>query len=124
MNKYILGNKIIEATEERYNNTFKSIGYVPYVEKKAIEPKEEVKPEREKRIRKEEDKENNIHGEAKLLLKFLDGSDNRYIIPGGRCGGVLRRKGSGKRRSRLERGEGFPLFLLCYISSLIAFFNN
>lgn len=33
MNKYILGNKIIEATEERYNNTFKSIGYVPYVEK-------------------------------------------------------------------------------------------
>ncbi len=54
MNKYILGNKIIEATEERYNNTFKSIGYVPYVEKKAIEPKEEVKPEREKRRRKED----------------------------------------------------------------------
>ena len=25
--------------------------------------------------------ENNMHGEAKLLLKFLDGSDNRYIIP-------------------------------------------
>lgn len=22
-----------------------------------------------------------MHGEAKLLLKFLDGSDNRYIIP-------------------------------------------
>lgn len=26
-------------------------------------------------------KENIMHGEAKLLLKFLDGSDNRYIIP-------------------------------------------
>lgn len=25
--------------------------------------------------------ENFMHGEAKLLLKFLDGSDNRYIIP-------------------------------------------
>ena len=34
MNKYILGNKIIEATEERYNNNFKDIGYVPYVERK------------------------------------------------------------------------------------------
>lgn len=22
-----------------------------------------------------------MHGEAKLLLKFLDGSDNHYIIP-------------------------------------------
>ena len=22
-----------------------------------------------------------MHGEAKFLLKFLDGSDNRYIIP-------------------------------------------
>lgn len=22
-----------------------------------------------------------MHAEAKLLLKFLDGSDNRYIIP-------------------------------------------
>ena len=22
-----------------------------------------------------------MHGEPKLLLKFLDGSDNRYIIP-------------------------------------------
>lgn len=22
-----------------------------------------------------------MHGDAKLLLKFLDGSDNRYIIP-------------------------------------------
>lgn len=22
-----------------------------------------------------------MHGEAKLLLKFLDGSDNSYIIP-------------------------------------------
>ena len=43
MNKYILGNKIIEATEERYNNTFKSIGYVPYVEK--VERKEETEKE-------------------------------------------------------------------------------
>ena len=51
MNKYILGNKIIEATEERYNNTFKSIGYVPYVEK--VERKEETETTREvKRKRK------------------------------------------------------------------------
>lgn len=34
-----------------------------------------------KRIKKREGRDNNMHGEAKLLLKFLDGSDNRYIIP-------------------------------------------
>ena len=51
MNKYILGNKIIEATEERYNNNFKDIGYVPYVEK--VERKEETETTREiKRKRK------------------------------------------------------------------------
>ena len=53
MNKYILGNKIIETTEERYNNTFKSIGYIPYVERKVIESKEEIKEH--KRVRRKED---------------------------------------------------------------------
>ena len=49
MNKYILGNKIIETTEERYNNTFKSIGYIPFVETKSAE----LKPDREyKKTRK------------------------------------------------------------------------
>ena len=52
MNKYILGNKIIEATEERYNNTFKSIGYVPYVERKEeTETTREVK--RKRRIKED-----------------------------------------------------------------------
>ena len=52
MNKYILGNKIIEATEERYNNNFKDIGYVPYVEK--VERKEEAKPKRVRKSIKED----------------------------------------------------------------------
>lgn len=51
MNKYILGNKIIEATEERYNNTFKDMGYVPYVEHK----KEEMKEVKESRRKRKED---------------------------------------------------------------------
>ena len=52
MNKYILGNKIIEATEERYNNNFKDIGYVPYVERKEkIEVNKEVK--RKRRIKED-----------------------------------------------------------------------
>ena len=51
MNKYILGNKIIETTEERYNNTFKDIGYVPYVEHK----KEEMKEVKELRKKRKED---------------------------------------------------------------------
>ncbi len=52
MNKYILGNKIIEATEERYNNTFKDMGYVPYVERKEeIEVNKEVK--RKRRIKED-----------------------------------------------------------------------
>lgn len=51
MNKYILGNKIIEATEERYNNNFKDIGYVPYVEHK----KEEMKEVKELRRKRKED---------------------------------------------------------------------
>ena len=38
MNKYRLGNKIIETTEEVYNARFKEIGYVPFKEEK-----EEVK---------------------------------------------------------------------------------
>ena len=50
MNKYILGNKIIEATEERYNNNFKDIGYVPYVEK--VERKEETESERPREIKR------------------------------------------------------------------------
>jgi hypothetical protein len=49
MNKYILGEKIIETTEERYQTTFKALGYVPYAEKekkvetKVVEKNEEVK---------------------------------------------------------------------------------
>ena len=39
LNKYILGDKVIEATEERYNRSFKDIGYIPYVEKKVVEEK-------------------------------------------------------------------------------------
>ena len=50
MNKYILGNKIIEATEERYNNNFKDMGYVPYVERK--EKTESERPREIKRKRK------------------------------------------------------------------------
>ena len=36
MNKYILGTKTIETTEEIYNRIFKDLGYIPYVEKKTI----------------------------------------------------------------------------------------
>lgn len=46
MNKYILkGTKVvIETTEERYNNQFKDLGYVPYKEEpKKIEVKKTSK---------------------------------------------------------------------------------
>ncbi len=43
MNKYELDGNIIKTTEERYERTFKSLGYVPYKEKKAEVKAEEVK---------------------------------------------------------------------------------
>jgi hypothetical protein len=47
MNKYILGNKMIETTTERYETTFKAMGYVPYVEKaKKVETKVVEKKEK------------------------------------------------------------------------------
>lgn len=55
MNKYILGNKIIEATEERYNNNFKDIGYVPYVEKREKTEKEITREIKRKRKSIKED---------------------------------------------------------------------
>ena len=52
MNKYILGNKIIETTEERYNSTFKGMGYIPYVEIKKEETTEKEIVKEVKRRRK------------------------------------------------------------------------
>lgn len=43
MNKYELNGNIIKTTEERYEKTFKNLGYVPYKEKKVEEKAEEVK---------------------------------------------------------------------------------
>ena len=55
MNKYILGNKVIETTEERYNTTFKDLGYKPYQEPKANnEVREEIKPKRVRKSIKED----------------------------------------------------------------------
>ena len=53
LKKYRLGDKIIRATEERYNRDFKEIGYVPYVEKKVADDKEEEKVVEKKKISKE-----------------------------------------------------------------------
>jgi hypothetical protein len=39
MEKYILGNNIIKTTKERYESTFKALGYEPYIEKKEIKLK-------------------------------------------------------------------------------------
>jgi len=50
LKKYKLGNKIIEATEDRYNRDFKDIGYVPYIEKKIVD---EEKPTIKKKLDKE-----------------------------------------------------------------------
>lgn len=54
LNKYILGNKKIETTEERYNRVFKDMGYIPYVEKK--QEKEIAKEETKTTSKKVEDK--------------------------------------------------------------------
>ena len=48
LNKYILGSKMIETTEENYLKIFKDMGYEPYVEEiKVSKPVEEknFKPE-------------------------------------------------------------------------------
>lgn len=48
LNKYILGNKMIETTEEKYLKIFKDMGYEPYIEEikvsKSVEEKS-FKPE-------------------------------------------------------------------------------
>lgn len=54
MNKYELNGNIIITTEERYERTFKALGYKPYTEKVLKQNKvEDVEPQKEtKRIRK------------------------------------------------------------------------
>ena len=56
MEKYILGENIIITTPQRYEKTFKTLGYIPYKEpqlNKAKKNDEEIKPI-EKRKRKED----------------------------------------------------------------------
>ncbi len=49
MKEYILGNKIISTTPERYETTFKDMGYVPYKKKEEkIDDKEPKKKEPKK----------------------------------------------------------------------------
>ena len=48
MEKYILGNNIIKTTKERYESTFKALGYEPYVERKQIKKESEFKPKKNK----------------------------------------------------------------------------
>lgn len=39
LNKYRLGDSIIETTEQRYKTKFKDMGYVPYIEQKEVKKK-------------------------------------------------------------------------------------
>lgn len=52
LNKYRLGESIIETTEERYLTKFKDMGYTPY-KKEKVEPlkKAEVKTETKKKVK-------------------------------------------------------------------------
>lgn len=50
MEKYELNGNIIMTTKERYENSFKRLGYKPYKEEKAIERETEIKPS--KKIKK------------------------------------------------------------------------
>lgn len=43
MKEYILGNKKIITTPNRYERTFKELGYIPYEEKKSIKKEVETK---------------------------------------------------------------------------------
>lgn len=55
MEKYKLGDNIILTTVERYEKEFKALGYEPYKEPKTNnEVNEKVKPERERRRKKED----------------------------------------------------------------------
>lgn len=47
MKEYILGNKKIMTTPERYESTFKNLGYKPYEEKKNIKKEAEKEPKNE-----------------------------------------------------------------------------
>lgn len=54
MNKYELDGNIIKTTEERYERTFKNLGYVPYKEKKAEVKAEEKEVKKSKKMLKED----------------------------------------------------------------------
>lgn len=48
MKEYILGDKKIITTPERYERTFKSLGYILYEEKKEVKMEVEPKPKKKK----------------------------------------------------------------------------
>lgn len=58
MEKYILGKNIIITTKERYEKTFKDLGYIPYhkpsIENKEFTKKEDIRPVGKRKNKEEE----------------------------------------------------------------------
>lgn len=67
MKKYILGNKIISTTPERYETTFKDMGYVPYKEK--VENKESTKKQTTKKQTTKKDSNNTTDNKSNEIKK-------------------------------------------------------